>query len=284
VKSHHGPVMHVSPDRLPLALQGASANVVSINQSGQYRLALSEGSAEHRKAQRKLLEDLARPATGQTSARSSGFDVVSDNAARTAGAADDLLGFVRRRQLGTYTTVDRLQELLATNNGQQVAFPDSFSQSLNLVGRLIKKNFGTRVFYVSLNGFDTHADQAQNQSKLLDQLAAGLTALFNDLQTSGDDKRVLALTFSEFGRRLDENASRGTDHGAASCLFAVGPAVKGGPIGKYPSLKDLDAGDLKYSVDFRQVYATVLDQWLHCDSRTVLNGYFEPVGLFKVKG
>jgi uncharacterized protein (DUF1501 family) len=97
---------------------------------------------------------------------------------------------------------------------------------------------------------------------------------------------VLAMTFSEFGRRVQENGSRGTDHGTGSCLFVVGPGVKGGLVGKHPSLKpdDLDyessildraSGDLRYHTDFRQVYATLLDQWLGCDSKAVLNGEFK---------
>jgi uncharacterized protein (DUF1501 family) len=91
----------------------------------------------------------------------------------------------------------------------------------------------------------------------------------------------LLLTFSEFGRRVKENGSKGTDHGAASCLFVAGPAVNSGPVGDHPKLNDLDNGDLKHSIDFRRVYATLLDQWLGVDSRTVLGGKFDPIPLLK---
>jgi uncharacterized protein (DUF1501 family) len=102
-------------------------------------------------------------------------------------------------------------------------------------------------------------------------------------KNGGHDKRVLALTFSEFGRRVQENDSKGTDHGAASCLFVAGPALKGGIVGSHPSLKDLDSGDLKYAIDFRRVYATLLDCWLHCDSKAVLGNKFEHVDGLKPK-
>jgi len=89
------------------------------------------------------------------------------------------------------------------------------------------------------------------------------------------------MTFSEFGRRVQENGSRGTDHGAGSCMFVAGPGVKGGPVGKHPSLSDLDAGDLRHHTDFRRVYATILDKWLGCDSKLVLGGKFDHVEFLK---
>ena len=136
---------------------------------------------------------------------------------------------------------------------------------------------------MSLDGFDTHSGQAPAHEKLLGELANGLAEFFRVLETTKHDKRVVALTFSEFGRRVQENGSKGTDHGAASCLFVAGPAVKGGAVGAHPSLKDLDSGDLKHHTDFRRVYATLLDRWLGCSSRTVLGGAFEPLEMFKSK-
>src|SRR5262249_21356812 len=143
-------------------------------------------------------------------------------------------------------------------------------RKLQLIATLIQRDFGTRVFYVSLDGFDTHSTQAAEHQRLLGELANSINNFFGQLQPSGQDKRVLLMTFSEFGRRVYENGSRGTDHGSGSCLFVAGPAAKGGLVGKHPSLSDLDSGDLKYHTDFRRVYATLLDQWLGCDSRAVL--------------
>jgi uncharacterized protein (DUF1501 family) len=151
------------------------------------------------------------------------------------------------------------------------------AQKLQLVAGLIAKGFGTRIFYVSLEGFDTHADQAATHSKLLAELADGVGGFFRTLKTTGHDTRVRLMTFSEFGRRVQENGSRGTDHGAASCLFVAGPSVRGGVVGGHPSLADLDAGDLKFHTDFRRVYATLLDGWLGCDSKAVLGAKWEHV-------
>ncbi len=258
------PVMQIGPHRLPLALQGAAGGVVSINNEHPYRLELGGGTPAQQKGRRRLLEDLAK------------FSEEADK--------DSLLQFVRRRQLQTYTTLDRLQEVLKNPGQPNGQFPfTSLSQKLQLIARLIEQGFGTRVFYVSLDGFDTHSGQAETHQGLLQQLADGITALFTQLQPGGHDKRVLVMTFSEFGRRVQENGSKGTDHGAASCMFVAGPGVKGGPTSKHPSLKDLDSGDLKHHLDFRQVYATLLDKWLGCDSTTVLGGRFEHVELLKAK-
>ena len=112
-------------------------------------------------------------------------------------------------------------------------------------------------------------------------MSQGIQLLFNYLQGSGQANRVLVMTFSEFGRRVQENGSGGTDHGAGSCLLVAGPGVKGGAVGKHPSLSDLDAGDLKYHTDFRQVYATLLDGWLGCDSKAILGQKYEPLAMLK---
>jgi uncharacterized protein (DUF1501 family) len=152
---------------------------------------------------------------------------------------------------------------------------------LELVARLIDKGLGTRVFYVNLDGFDTHANRAAPHQQLLQELA--VAGFFQAMRTGGHDKRVLAMTFSEFGRRVAENGSRWTDHGSGSCLLVAGPGVKGGPVNKHPSLKndDLDFGDVKYTIDFRRVYATLLDGWLGCDSKAVLGGKFAPLDLLQ---
>ena len=115
----------------------------------------------------------------------------------------------------------------------------------------------------------------------LKELSIALAAFQGDLKSRGVDHRVCTLVFSEFGRRVKENASNGTDHGAASCLFVAGPSVKGGVVGKHPSLSDLDDGDLKHHTDFRSVYATLLDHWLGCDSKTVLGGSFPVIEALK---
>jgi uncharacterized protein (DUF1501 family) len=260
-KTGNIPVLQVGTGRLPLALRGAPGGVVSIDNGQAYRLDLG-GDASRRKPRRRLLEELAGPAA--------------------PGAADDLLQFVRRRQLQTYTTLDQLQEVLESirNQGGQYSF-SSLSQSLGLVARLIERGFGTRVFYVTIGNFDTHSSQAPTHERLLRELGDAVAIFLNGLERSGHAQRVLVMTFSEFGRRVQENGSKGTDHGAGSCLFVAGPAVKGGAVGKHPSLADLDSGDLRHLTDFRQVYATLLDGWLGCDSRAVLGNSFPHIELLK---
>jgi uncharacterized protein (DUF1501 family) len=258
------PIVQVGANRLPLAVQGASGGVVSINNRMPYRLELGGSTAAERKTQRKLIEELSRPTP--------------------SADKEDLLQFVRRRQVQTYTTLDRLQEVLqsaaANSQGRFFQFP-GLPQKLDLIAQLIDKGFGTRVFYVQLDGFDTHSGQAEAHRKLLQELADAVNIFFQTLQQKGHDKRVLAMTFSEFGRRVNENGSKGTDHGSGSCLFVAGPGVKGGLVGAHPSLKDLDSGDLRYHTDFRRVYATLLDQWLGCDSNAVLGGKFEHLDFIK---
>jgi uncharacterized protein (DUF1501 family) len=263
------PILHVGTGRQPLAVQGTPGGAVSLNDRQAFKLELGGGAAAQQKARRKLLEELSVP----------------------DDKSDDILQFVRLRQLRTMTSVERLQELLSKQRQQPNVFygaggaygANSLPVQLQLVANLILTGFGTRIFYVAIDGFDTHSSQADAHRQLLAQLADGIANMFNLLKPGGHDKRVLVMTFSEFGRRVQENNSKGTDHGAASCLFVAGPALKGGIVGEHPSLKELDSGDLKYAIDFRRVYGTLLDTWLGCDSKAVLGGKFEHVDGLKPK-
>jgi uncharacterized protein (DUF1501 family) len=202
---------------------------------------------------------------------------------------------VQRRQVQTYSTLDRLQELLkderkpATNNNNddnqqpQPALFTQLGQKMNLISKLIDKGFGTRVFYVMIDGFDTHSGQAEEHLRLLTELSDAIGLLFANLKKIGNDKRTVVMTYSEFGRRVHENGSKGTDHGSGACLFVAGPAIKGGLVGAHPSIKDLDDGDLRYHTDFRRLYATLLDNWLGCDSKLVLGDKFEHMELLAKK-
>jgi uncharacterized protein (DUF1501 family) len=144
---------------------------------------------------------------------------------------------------------------------------------------MIKAGMKTRVYYVTLGGFDTHAGQGGENGRhaqLMQQVSSSLAAFYKDLKAQGNDGRVLTMTFSEFGRRVAQNASGGTDHGAAAPLILCGPMVKPGVLGANPSLTDLDAGDVKYQADFRNVYAGVLENWLKAESRKILGAGFSP--------
>jgi uncharacterized protein (DUF1501 family) len=147
-------------------------------------------------------------------------------------------------------------------------------RSLALAAQIIGSKLGTRVLYVQHGSFDTHVSQKATQDRLLGELSDALAAFYDDLAAHGNDRRTLTMTFSEFGRRVAENGNRGTDHGEAAPLFVIGGGVKGGLYGRHPSLDDLDDGDLKYTVDFRSVYATALERWFGRSSRPILAGTF----------
>ena len=208
------PILHLGSGRLPLALNGAPGAARSPSTT---RTRSASSWAE------------ARPPSSRPAAGCSG-----ELAATTEDAeADDLASFVRRRQVQTLTAVETLRELLE-GPGAVARRGGGLSERLQLVAGLIARGFGTRIFYVSLDGFDTHANQGPAHGNLLGDLANSVTQFFQTLKTTGNDRRVRLLTFSEFGRRVEENGSRGTDHGAASCLFLAGPSVKGGVVGHAP--------------------------------------------------
>lgn len=157
---------------------------------------------------------------------------------------------------------------------------DGFGNGFKQIAQLIATSPATRVIYFSAGGFDTHAKQLDSQDKLLGGFSNAVGTFMQEMTALGKADKVTVIVFSEFGRRVAENYSNGTDHGAASTMLAIGNKVKGGIYGGVPNLKDLADGDLKYNIDFRQVYAATLDQWMGGDSQSVLNGKFDHVALF----
>jgi uncharacterized protein (DUF1501 family) len=148
-------------------------------------------------------------------------------------------------------------------------------RSLALAAQIAGSNIGTKVLYVQHGSFDTHVSQKATQDRLLGEFSEAISAFYNDLASHGNDKKVLTLTFSEFGRRIAENGSRGTDHGEASPLFAIGGGVKGGLYGATPDLSSTNMGNVRFTTDFRSVYATVLERWLGRPSTKILSGNFD---------
>ena len=155
------------------------------------------------------------------------------------------------------------------------------ARKLQTVAGLITSGLETSVYYVQIGGFDTHARQADAHAALLRHVSESLTAFVNDMIARGHGDRVLCLCFSEFGRRVSENASEGTDHGTAGPILLAGTQVKAGLTGAHPDLSRLKDGDLQHHTDFRQVYATVLSQWLQCDTAGILKGNFTPIDALK---
>jgi uncharacterized protein (DUF1501 family) len=200
-----------------------------------------------------------------------------------AGSGRDLAAFVRRSTLEAYASSDRMREVLRTRDGSARYPATGLAGQLRLIARLLKGGVGTRIFYTSqpANAYDTHSLQLPAHQEVLDELSGALGAFLSDLTSAGLAERVAVLCFSEFGRRVQENGSEGTDHGTAGPVFVAGPSVRSGLVGEAPKLLDLQDGDLKTRIDFRQVYATILEDWLGLSAKAALGGDFGRLPLFR---
>ncbi|HZU34941.1 MAG TPA: DUF1501 domain-containing protein [Gemmataceae bacterium] len=261
LKQRPMPAFHLggSNETAPLAFAGAPVRVPSIAALDDFQLRTAAASGADRMAQRRVIEGAAMQKPTQA----------------------NLLDFVRRTAVNTYASSQRLKEI-GKNYQPKVPYPNSpLANHLKLAAQLISGDLGARIFYVQIDNFDTHANQATTHANLLSQMSAAMTAFYKDMASRGHKDRVLMMTFSEFGRRVHENGSQGTDHGTAAPMFLVGGKVKAGLIGAHPSLTDLAFGNLKHRIDFRQVYAAVLENWLGVPTKDVLGGSFRPADIFK---
>ncbi|MFN0207770.1 MAG: DUF1501 domain-containing protein [Planctomycetota bacterium] len=169
-----------------------------------------------------------------------------------------------------------------SNNRKKNKYPPSaLGRKLATVSTLMEAGLTSRIYHIEADGFDTHAGQAEAHAFLLEEVASGAAAFFNDLRERGSAENVTLMVFSEFGRRVRENASAGTDHGAAGPMLLFGGGVKGGSHGGAPDLENLDDGDVTMKIDFRSVYASVLEHWLQLPAKEILGGSFETLSLFK---
>ena len=194
------------------------------------------------------------------------LDFLTATAANAAESSD----FVRQASAGYRTPVD-------------YGVGGGLGGNLQRVAALIAAGMPTRLYYVSYagNSFDTHVQQADLHSRLLMYTADAVRGFIEDVDRLGRGDQVAVMIFTEFGRRVEENGSLGTDHGTATPMFLAGKPVKGGFYGTHPSLTDLDAGNLKMTTDFRRVYATAIKEWLgYHDTASILKGRFEPLGVF----
>jgi uncharacterized protein (DUF1501 family) len=244
----------------PLALNGALNRVPSITSLDDFQLRTESVSGSDKKDQKQVIEDLAKTDPNRAA----------------------LLGFVQRTALNTYESSKRLQEIGKNYEPKETYPQTAFANRLKLAAQLIDADLGARIYYVSIDGFDTHASQAPGHAKLLQEVSGAMTAFFKDLAARGHRDRIMMMTFSEFGRRAKENGSKGTDHGSAAPMLLVGGKVKAGIVGAHPSLTDLEIGNLKHHTDFRRVYAAVLDQWLGVPSKEILGGKFDPLDVLNV--
>lgn len=206
----------------------------------------------------------------------------SDDRAAYEKAADD--ESTKGRRTGGDAVLARLRNTLseaqessvrirkaATRYKTPTAYSDGeLARSFRVVAALCEANLGSRVVSLELGGFDSHNNQRPQHDARMKELDEGLGAFLDDLAARPWGKDVLVVAFSEFGRRVHENGSQGTDHGVAGPMFVAGPAVTGGLYGKHPSLSALDDGDLVHTTDFRSVYGTVIGRWFGADAAKVL--------------
>ena len=189
--------------------------------------------------------------------------------------ASPYLAHVMEIEADAQRSSEELPKLIAGYKTKATYPSTGLGRSLALAAQIVGSNLGTKAIYIEHGSFDTHVNQKMTQNQLLLQFSNAIGAFYDDLAAHGNDRRVLTLTFSEFGRRIEENGSRGTDHGEASPLFLIGGGVRGGLYGALPDLSATNMGNVRYSVNFRSVYATVLERWLGRPSAPVLNGTFK---------
>jgi len=266
---------------VPLAMVGDRFSPVSFSTPGELTWRSANGSSARQSAF-KSLNDVGSPSEAE--------DQNNGDAGTTPQNADSALAYLERVAMDARASAAEIQRaaggasnapgarMRAAAGGRRGG---QLTQQLAMVRRMIAAGLPTRVYYVSMGGFDTHAQQPGRHTQLLRQLGDALAGFIGDLKSDGLLDRVLTMTFSEFGRRVAENASQGTDHGAAAPMFIAGSRVKPGILTPHPSLetRDLDRGDLQWKTDFRSVYADVLGKWMKVDAESILGGRFNDLSI-----
>ena len=190
------------------------------------------------------------------------------------------LGYLYKTMIEAKSSAKYIFETSKTYNSTLTYPNNPFGKQLKTTAQFINSRVESKVFYVSMGGFDTHVRQEKKQNKLLQTYSEAMEVFVKDLEHKDTFKDTLILTFSEFGRRVKQNAASGTDHGAANNVFIIGKNLKKqGFYNEAPNLINLDEnGDIKYTVDFRTIYATILDTWLEVDDATILNKSYSKLG------
>ena len=242
---------------LPMAMRASNTNVAVVDNLANYQLRADGSYPDDKDARLNALMNLYAKYPNRAP-YAAVFQAVGPDAQQSAEALQQATaGYVPG---ATYPT-------------------NSLGTGLKTLAQAINANMGIKVFHIGIGGFDTHSNQLATQTRLLQQLAEGLSAFYKDLQAHGKDKDVLVMTWSEFGRRPSENANRGTDHGTAGPMFLIGSQVRSGLYGETPSLTNLDHDNLKYTLDFRSVYSTVLSDWMGAPAQDILGANFEHLPL-----
>ena len=260
----------------PLAFVAKKPTGVALENPDSYRFAEGEtdGNSDMTGSTKFYREMNAQ---GSPTMSGGSVNMINGSAAHTGSPLD----FLERTALDAQVSSDQIRSVAAKVKNQAEYPAARLATDLKLVAKLIAGGMPTRVYYVSQGGYDTHQGQANAHPRLLTELGDSLKAFLTDLKALGQLDRVMVVTFSEFGRRVGENASGGTDHGAAAPLFVMGGRVKVGLHGEAPSLApgDLLNGDVKFRTDFRSIYAGVLENWLHTPSEPILGRKFAPIAV-----
>jgi uncharacterized protein (DUF1501 family) len=259
---------------MPQAFRNSSNVGLAIDNPATFQWNASGETIALARAQEAIFSHLNQPG---------GIDASPMSSMATLGAiadsAPETLDFLRHTAMNAMLAGDRIRSILGKDRGR-AAYPQSeLGNQLGMIAKLIGGGFPTRVYYAHQGGFDTHANQSGTHARVLGDVAQALGAFRNDLRDQKNSDRVLILAFSEFGRRVAENGSAGTDHGAAAPVFLFGEGLKAGLHGHAPDLATLTDGDITHETDFRQVYATVLERWLGARSEPLLGRSFQSLDI-----
>jgi uncharacterized protein (DUF1501 family) len=264
--------------QMPQAFSAKVPKGVSVDNPQNYRFINSENGPDG-----QMMEQSFRELNGQTAEENSGGSIAAISGASHPQNQHrgSVMDFLERTALDAQVSSDEIRAISARVENKATYPGSQLGNSLKLVAKLIGGGLPTRIFYVSQGGYDTHTNQLGNHQRLLQDLGDSVKAFTDDMKAQGNMPRVMVMTFSEFGRRVSDNANSGTDHGAAAPMFVIGQHVKAGLLGQYPSLApgDLYQGDIKYTVDFRSVYAAVLENWLRTRSEPILGKKYQPLPL-----
>lgn len=250
------PALHLGEGLQPLALRNEKKPVPSIQSIDNFRLDLFQD----KRIRSQLASLIRQPRQG----------------------GNELLSYIHESANVALETSHRLEAITGPTKNIYGYPGSTLGRNLRVIAQLITSGLATRIYYTTLDGFDTHSNQADTHQGLLDNLSRSVAAFMNELTAQGEDQRVALVAFSEFGRRVRENASRGTDHGTAAPMFIAGSKVKSALIGEHPSLAPdrLVDGDLQFQIDYRSVYADVLETWLGVPSGPIVGVEHKPIRLF----
>lgn len=260
--------------RLPQAFASHNPTGITLENPDSYRFMGASPNDDETLAYRSMYtpnpDDLAPPSA------SSGASVSMVSGTVTLQNGQSALDFLERTSMDAQVSSDKIRAIASKTTSSGTYPSTGLAKNLQLVARLIAGGLPTRVFYVSQGGYDTHTNQRGGQDGRLKELAEAVKAFTDDLTALSAFDRVMIMTFSEFGRRVAQNGSGGTDHGAAAPMFLIGSKLKAGLLGAEPSLApaDLQDGDIKFNTDFRSVYASILQDWLKTNPLPILGRPF----------